>query len=514
MLILSARQEVLGGSSVGRPRVKPVLFVLVVALVAAGLKLVWIQGIRADTLSQNAARQRFMRQTIPAERGEFLDRNGMKLAFSVETRALSWSPKAMRARYAKQGTDFDTRTAQIAAKVKAVLGDQVDEPGLLARMRAADFTYLALDVDPAQEREITKDFPGDIDVESRLRREYPGGELATNVLGSAGWFNDAVHGRTGLEASYDTALAGEAGSVTVDMGKGGVVIPGSERDRRPGRDGADIELTLNADIQYLARQELAEHVARSGARGGSVVVLDARTSEVYALATLQADGNPPVDTPFEPGAVVNVVTAAAAIEHLVADPDDPIPVLAKRIGPNRFAEMLTGLGAGEKTGVGLPGESAGSVPDRGQWSQATFDELSLGRGMSMTALQMTAMYQAIANGGLRVPPRIVRAVIDSDGTRHEEKRPEAVRVVSERTATAVRDMFRADTQNSPAALPGYQISGNTGPNSFVGILPADNPRFVVGVVLDAPGASGPLFRDAASYLAQLFRLPASPEPTP
>ncbi|MET0136112.1 MAG: cell division protein FtsI, partial [Kibdelosporangium sp.] len=246
-----------------RLRVVPVLFVLVFALTASALRLVWIQGVQSDDLSRSAARQRIVRMTIPAVRGQLLDRNGLKLAFSVETRALSWSGKAVRARYAKSGVDFDKRTAEIAAHLKAVLGDRVAEPELLVKLRSNDFGYLALDVDPAQERRITERYQADIEVESRLRREYPGGAPAANVIGAATWHDNAMHGRSGLEASLDRQLAGEAGGVTVDTaeGKGGIVIPGTERDRQPAKDGADIHLTLDADLQYFVRQRLAGHAA-------------------------------------------------------------------------------------------------------------------------------------------------------------------------------------------------------------------------------------------------------------
>jgi cell division protein FtsI (penicillin-binding protein 3) len=158
---------------------------------------------------------------------------------------------------------------------------------------------------------------------------------------------------------------------------------------------------------------------------------------------------------------------------------------------------------------------------------------------------MAGMYQTIANDGVRVPPRIVKAKVNPDGTRVEEPRPDGVRVVSAETARTVRDMFRAVVQKSPpnntgtapaAALTGYQISGKTGTGqqvdpltgrysdskywiTFAGILPADNPRFVVGVMLDAPSgpdgrSAAPLFHDIASFLAQKYNVPLSKEPSP
>jgi cell division protein FtsI (penicillin-binding protein 3) len=222
-------------------------------------------------------------------------------------------------------------------------------------------------------------------------------------------------------------------------------------------------------------------------------------------------------------------------------------ILAEKVGKERFADMLKRFGLGQRTGIGLPGESPGSVPEMKQWSGSTFGNLPIGQGLSTTVLQMTGMYQTIANGGVRVPPRIIKSTVRPDGTRQEEPRPPGVRVVSEQTAETVKSMLRSTMQKAPrgqngtapqAALPGYQISGKTGTAqqvdpqlgrysdtkhwiTFAGILPADNPRFVVGLMIDAPDYSkpenktaAPLFHDIASYLAQRFNLPLSKEQTP
>ena len=124
-------------------------------------------------------------------------------------------------------------------------------------------------------------------------------------------------------------------------------------------------------------------------------------------------------------------------------------MLAQRVGPERYADMLAKFGLGQRTGVGLPGESAGLVPPIDQWSGSTFSNLPIGQGLSMTLLQMTGMYQAIANDGVRIPPRIIKATVAPDGTRTEEPRPEGVRVVSPQTAQTVRNMLRAVVQRDP-----------------------------------------------------------------
>jgi cell division protein FtsI (penicillin-binding protein 3) len=225
-------------------------------------------------------------------------------------------------------------------------------------------------------------------------------------------------------------------------------------------------------------------------------------------------------------------------------------MLAQRVGPERYADMVARFGLGQRTGVGLPGESGGVVPPIDQWSGSTFSNLPIGQGLSMTLLQMTSMYQTIANDGLRMPPRIVKAVTTAHGKRTEEQRPEGVRVVSPETARTVRNMLRAVVQRDPtgtqqgtgpkAAVDGYQISGKTGTaqqiNSgcgcyyddvywitFAGIATSDDPRYVVGIMMDNPpraadGQPGktaaPLFHNIAQWLMQRENVPLSPDPGP
>ncbi len=176
-------------------------------------------------------------------------------------------------------------------------------------------------------------------------------------------------------------------------------------------------------------------------------------------------------------------------------------MLAEQCGPDKFSKLLRDLGLGKRTGVGLPGESPGRVPPRGQWSGSTFGNLPIGQGLSMTVLQMAAMYQTLANDGVRVPPRIISARLAPDGTRFPEPKSKPVRVVGKQTARTVRDMLRAVVQDGDglnngtgpaAALTGYQVSGKTGTAqqidpatgtysrdlywiTFAGIFPADAP---------------------------------------
>ncbi|MBB4682789.1 peptidoglycan D,D-transpeptidase FtsI family protein [Amycolatopsis jiangsuensis] len=602
------------GNGGQRSRYSAVRILLVVIMVVAGAKLVQVQWFEAPALSAAAERQRTLTIDIPAERGSIVDRNGAKLAFSVETRTLSVNLRALHKsmdEYAKEhpqkGRTFETEVTAAAKLIAQKVPNLTTEQEQLKLLhKPQSFTYLVDDVEPSVADDIVEQYPW-ISVENRAKREYPGDTLGSNIVGLANWRMDDpdvskhnLHGVVGLERSRDDALAGTPGReiVNTQNGNDNLYLPGTEHVLQAAVPGSDLELTLDSDVQYELQRQLSDYVAQSNAKGGQAVVMDAKTGEVYGLAdaktfnpndpsTLENDllNNRPVTTPYEPGSVNKVVTATAAIDGGIASPTSTLQVpgtikiadrtvhdawthgtqtftttgvfakssnvgtleLAQKVGPDKYLEMLKKFGIGARTGIGLPGESSGYVPARDQWSASTFGNLPIGQGLSMTVVQMAGMYQAIANDGLRVPPRIVKSEKKPDGSVVPEPAPKTEQVVSPQTAKTVRDMLRAVVQNakSPnagtapsAALEGYQISGKTGTGqqidprtkaysgslaniTFAGILPADNPRFVVGIRLDAPDttlpaghSAGPLFHSIASYLAQRYQIPVSGAESP
>ncbi len=592
--------------------------VIFLLLVLAAAQLFTLQVPRADGLRAEAAGQLKVTDIDAALRGSIVDRNSDKLAFTIEARALTFQPvrvrKQLQEAYEKatdkaaenskaggdDGTavpDPDARLRQIADGVAKRLGNKPDSATVLKKLRSNEtFVYLARAVDPAIADAITTDFP-EVGAERQDLRQYPGGSLAANIVGGIDWDG---HGLLGLEDSLDSVLAGTDGSVTYDRGSDGVVIPGSYRNRHDAVNGSTVMLTLDDDIQFYVQQQVQMAKEASGAKNVSAVVLDAKTGEVLAMSndntfnpsqdiskqSTRELGNLSVSSPFEPGSVNKIITAASVIENHLSTPDEVLQVpgsidmggvnvrdawnhgtmpytttgvfgkssnvgtlmLAQRVGPQRYAEMLRKFGLGQRTGVGLPGESAGLVPPIDQWSGSTFSNLPIGQGLSMTLLQMSAIYQTIANDGVRIPPRILKATIAADGTRTDEPRPEGIRVISPETARTVRNMFRAVVQRDPmgiqqgtgpaAAVEGYQIAGKTGTAqqinpacgcyyddvywiTFAGMAPADDPRYVVGVMMDAPhraadgspgSSAAPLFHNIASWLLQRENVPLSKDP--
>ena len=576
--------------------------ILLVLLLAAG-QLFMLQVPRADGLRAEAASQLKVTDVEKAVRGSIVDRNDDKLAFTTEARALTFQPVKVQKQLidaqakSPEAPEPAKRLREIAKGVSGLLNNQPDADTLYKKLASKDsFVYLARAVDPTISDAITTKYP-EIGAERQDIRQYPGGSLAANIVGGIDWDG---HGLLGLEDSMDAKLSGTDGSLTYDRGSDGVVIPGSYRNRHDAVNGSTIQLTLDDDIQFYVQQQVQQAKDLSGAKNVSAVVLDSKTGEVLAMSNdntfdpsqdigRQQDrelGNLSVTSPFEPGSVNKIITASSAIEFGLTNPDEVLSVpgsidmggvtvrdawghgvmpytttgvfgkssnvgtlmLAQRVGQERWADMAAKFGLGQRSGVGLPGESSGLVPPIDQWSGSSFANLPIGQGLSMTLLQMTGMYQTVANDGVRIPPRIIKSTIAADGTRTDEPRPEGVRVVSQQTAQTVRNMLRATIQHDPmgvqqgtgsgAAVEGYQIAGKTGTAqqinpgcgcyyddvywiTFAAMVPADNPRYVVGVMMDNPhrtadGSPGttaaPLIHNISAWLLQRENVPLSPDP--
>ncbi|CAM4411389.1 Penicillin-binding protein 2 [Mycobacterium basiliense] len=592
-----------GASFVFRHRTGNV--VIFVLMMVAATQLFFLQVSNAADLRAQAAGQLKVTDVERAVRGAIVDRHNDRLAFTIEARALTFQPKRIRQQLAEAkkksaaAPDPEQRLKDIAKEIAGKLNNKPDAATLLKKLQSNEsFVYLARAVDPAIASAISDKFP-EVGSERQDLRQYPGGALAANIVGGIDWDG---HGLLGLEDSLDAALAGTDGSVTYDRGSDGVVIPGSYRNRHKAVHGSTVQLTLDNDIQFYVQQQVQQAKNLSGANNVSAVVLDAKTGEVLAMANdntfdpsqdigRQGDkqlGNLAVSSPFEPGSVNKVITAASVIEYGLSNPDEVLQVpgsiqmggvavhdawahgvmpytttgvfgkssnvgtlmLAQRVGPDRYYEMVRKFGLGQRTGVGLPGESAGLVPPIDQWSGSTFSNLPIGQGLSMTLLQMAGMYQAIANDGIRIPPRIIKATVAPDGTRTEEPRPDGVQVVSAQTAQAVRQMLRAVVQRDPmgyqqgtgpsAGVPGYQMAGKTGTAqqinpacgcyfdnvywiTFAGMATADDPRYVIGLMMDNPArnadgspghSAASLFHNIAGWLMQRENVPLSGDPGP
>ena len=436
-------------------------------------------------------------------------------------------------------------------------------------VRAARHRALAR---PTAQRVMDLRLPG-IYTQATTQRQYPGRTTAANVIGTV--HSDGA-GAAGIEAQFNTLLAGHDGTMTYSVDNLGNVNPSSRTTTKPAQNGATVKLTIDQSLQYIAQQYLDTAVPESGARGAQMAVLDVHTGQVLALASSgtfdAADPNtinpnvpinPPVMSAFEPGSVQKAITFAAALQQKhdhAADGDHACPTRIHMGGvdvsdawyardrarsprpacwPSRRTSARSRsrrssarptwyryeklFGVGTKTGIELPGESSGYVPPLKDWSASTFANLPFGQGESMTVLQLASIYQTIANNGVRIPPRIVQSVTKSDGV--GDRPPSSrrgIRVIDPATvADAAHDARVGDACPAApackAAIPGYRVAGKTGtaqqpdPNhggallswmnwdTFAGMVPADDPQFVVAIMVDNPahGARGRRRRRAA-----------------
>ncbi len=568
------------------------VFVTAVVLLLCG-RLVWLQGLQPAAYAERAGVQRTQQIALAAQRGDVLDRNGNPLAISVVAKNVYAEPRLLRRAGCKSASKTPCDPKAIAAHVAPLLGLEVSR--LEEQLRSdRGFVYLKKGVDTRlAQRVLDLGLPG-IGAESTSRRVHPSKELASGVLG----FTDREGvGRMGIELAFDKVLAGIPGEVSAQFDAFGRVIPtGADRRREPV-PGKDVVLTLDRDLQWYAQRLIADQVEATRAKNGTVVVMDVRTGELLALATAptfdpdnltSADGNrltnPAISDVFEPGSVNKVVSAAAALEAGIVTPLSRVEVpptykvgnhtlndaeehgleyltfagvlakssnigtvkVAEQVGADRIYRMMRAFGFGEKTGIELPGDSKGLVPEPADWSVTSIGTIPIGQGVSVNALQAASVYATIANGGVRVTPTVVKAVRDNAGHVQPAPAPAQRRVVSAAVAAQIRVMLESvvsEQGTAPmAAIPGYRVAGKTGTaqrvatsgprqgrydgtytSSFIGMAPADAPRFVTAVVLQGTGARGyfggvvaaPLFSEVMGFALRAYDvLPTGTRPRP
>ncbi|MES4793334.1 MAG: hypothetical protein C4321_10485, partial [Chloroflexota bacterium] len=293
------------------------------------------------------------------------------------------------------------------------------------------------------------------------RRFLPAGGLAAPVVGMVGIDN---RGLSGLELQYESRLAGRPGELSNERDVTGTVeIPAGQRRLRPAEPGEDLVLTIDRALQYETERALADEIVRAKAKGGIAIVSDPRTGDIFAMASLRVDpatgavgpsqNNEAVTRVYEPGSVNKVVTIAGALEEGLVRPatvlqvpwslpvadhvfhdHDPHPterwtvtdivanssnigtiMIGQKLGKTRIDAYLRAFGLGAKTGLGFPGESAGLLLDPKRWSGTSIGTVPIGQGLAVTALQMLGVYNTVANGGVWVGPRLVKATIDERG---------------------------------------------------------------------------------------------------
>ncbi|HEX9122565.1 MAG TPA: penicillin-binding protein 2 [Actinomycetota bacterium] len=548
---------------------------LILAFGAIVVRLAVLQVSQADAYQTKALDQRLQTVSLPATRGQILDRSGEPLAISVPARDVYADPRYVEDPWGE------------AAQIAPILGlSMSDVAGRLTS--GTTFSWVARQVDLQTAQRLEDLHLAGVGFLPATKRSYPAGPLAAQLLG---FVNIDGTGIAGLELQYQDELAGTAGERTQEIDPNGQPIAGGVDLERAPVPGSDLVLTIDRDFQYQVQAALEESVNANHAAGGTVVVMNPHTGDVYAMATYPwFDPNAPADAKdaawraraitdsYEPGSVNKIVTASAALqEHAVAldqrfsvpwtmrvgdytiHDSHPHPVqrmtlgdivaqssnigaveVARRLGEQHMAAYLARFGLGRPTGVGFPGESSGSVLPLSRWTDTSLATMAYGQGIAVTPLQMAAVYSTIANGGVWVRPRLVRGAVDAAGTFHPVAPSTTRRVVSTRTASFVTRVlaYTVDAGTGTAAqIPGYQVAGKTGtariPNpsggyytdrwiaSFMGFLPASDPQVVIAAIIDRPAtvyggvAAAPLFQQVARYAIERMGIsPGIPVPLP
>jgi cell division protein FtsI (penicillin-binding protein 3) len=540
------------------------LIVMVALLVVVVGRLAYLQGVDGRAYTEAAVQSRLHTYPIAAIRGSILDAKGRTLAYTVDASRVVADPTVV------------SDPARTADELAALLG--VPAADLTAKLsQKSRYVVLATKVSPQKTDAVQAlQLPG-ISFEDDPVRLYPAGAVGGQVVGFVG--RDGA-GLAGIEHAFQKQLAGTNGQRRVEVGSGGNPIPSGIDESTPATDGSSVRLTVDEDLQYVVDQRLATACQDGATSRASVVVLDVHTGQVKAMgscpgydpahySTTDPDllGNAAVSDVFEPGSVMKAVTLSAVLQEGVATPDtvltvpdsvqagdatvkdaanhDPIQwtvtgimahssnvgtIMLERQLPGGNATLekyLHAFGVGSTTGVGLPGESAGILQPAKNWTASRAANVPIGQGVSITTLQMASIYQTVANGGVRIPPRIVESVTSADGAVTREKTPAGTRVISSATADKMTYMLESVLSQhgtAPGAnIPGFLAAGKTGTaqranpacscytgggyvTTFSGFAPADDPQYVVAVSLERPTSSAeggevaaPVFSDIMKY---------------
>ena len=541
-----------------------VLAVFMLLLTLVIVHLVDLQLVRPDRYLAQGQLQRVRSTKLLAGRGALLDRNGDKLALSIPQRTIFADPSMI------------AEPATSANQLAPVLG--LDRDKLESDLRRPGrFVVLARTVPDDVADEVQALNIAGISSFEEFKRFNPSGDLARPVVGRV--TEDGSEGTGGLEKTYDEVLRGHSGEITFERSRSGGTIASGKRHVEPARPGSDLVLTLDQSLQFETEKVLIEAVTQANSKGGMAIISRPGTGEILAMANVSrnaetgtvglAKENLAVTMAFDPGSVNKVITVAGALDAGVVEPADQIFVpyslqvadhrfrddhphademmpitdiladssnvgtikLAQALGAERVDGYLRSFGFGQPTGLDLPGETNGLMLPVDEWSGTSIGSIPIGQGISVSAVQMLAAYNVIANNGRYVAPRLVDATIGTDGVRHEVQRSERHDVVSPDTARAVRDMLTQVVERGTgekAAVPGYSVAGKTGtarkplPNgagygkageykyvsTFAGFVPAERPELSIIIVIDEPGADVSYYASdvAAPAFSQLARV--------
>jgi cell division protein FtsI/penicillin-binding protein 2 len=514
-------------------RIRLLVAVFAVVFGLTLLRAFWLQGVRAQAFGRMAASQHRQTMTVAANRGTIYDSTGVQLAIGEQAITVYADPLQIK---------DATKVAPVVARILRLDPKQVYER---LSDRAHGFVYVARKADAVRAARLQGRHITGLGFYPEERRFYPQHSIAAQVLGYAGVDN---HGLSGLEVALDKSRAGREGRETLVRDPFGHVLDSVVS--KAARDGSDVSLTIDHNIQAQAEAVLRDTVRKWQAKDATAIVLDPHTGAVLAMAvapTYDANNFPAVprdeqrnraltDT-YEPGSTFKLVTVAGALSTGIVTPrtaftlpyeiqvadrriHDAEPrgtetmsvatilskssnvgaiTLAQLLGKNRLASWISRFGFGHPTGIDFPGESQGIVLPPDKWSGSTIGNVPIGQGIAVTPMQMASAYAAIANRGVWVRPHLVERI--GDGLAKAITRRRVVTPWISRELTSMLQNVVLDGTGTLAQIPGYHVAGKTGtaskPDSqgystskyvasFVGFAPATRPRVVVLVAVDEP----------------------------
>ena len=480
-----------------------VLFCLVAA------RLVWIQIIDGSWLSQRAEARRTNVVTVSAKRGTIYDRNGNVLAISVDCKDVVCDPTVV--------SYTDSRGTEGAADAVAdilveVLGGEKDTYKEALTRQNTRYAYLSRRIDVAQADEIQDKLDENgltgIYYESDTKRVYPYGTTGAQVLG---YVNSDGTALSGIEYYYDSILRGTDGQRVYESSVSGGPIAGGVSETTEAKNGTDIVISIDIDLQYECEQIISEGAKTYSADSGSVMVTNPKTGEIYATcSTPLPDFSNITDASslnlklvtdsYEPGSVFKVITTSIGIEDGLLSKDTTINIPAEIlvgddyvtdddgrdyamdmsveyalaqssnvamayyaqniIGAQNFAAGIEKFGIGQKTGIDFPGESAGIVRSLSEYTGASVGSMAFGQSLAIPLVQIVRAYGAVANDGI---PNTPHFLLSKNGD--EVEWPSGERIISKATADEETEMMRSvmtEGSGIKGQVEGYDIAGKTG----------------------------------------------------
>ncbi|MEW1812953.1 penicillin-binding protein 2 [Pseudarthrobacter phenanthrenivorans] len=497
------------------------LGIMLTLLLVVGGKLFLVQGLDVGGMAEAALNSRMTSAILPAERGSILDSRGTVLANSVirynivvDQRVNTKTDSYKRLEPQADGHDklVDVSRDQAISELASALG--MDTNAVRDAVTGEKPYYIvAKEVKPDVEDRISKlQVPG-IVAEGVSKRVYPNGAVAGGVVG---FLQDGTTGQAGIEQTQDDQLKGKDGKRLFEIGADGLRIPVGLDELTPPQNGKNVKLTLNSDLQYFAQQAIQSQADKLSAEWGVIIVMDAKTGNLLALADTNApDPNNPglvaakdrgvrsVTAAYEPGSVEKMMTAAAVIDEGLASPLDHFTIpptytvdgqafsdafthgteertlagiigysmntgtvmAGQRLSKEQRYDWLKKFGIGEAPDIGLPATASGILTPPDQWDGRQQYTVLFGQGVSQSTLQTVRAYQSIANNGVMLQPRLIDSYISPDGTEEKVPAQPSRQVVSGNTAQQVQDILESavtEGEIKDAGIDGYRVGAKTG----------------------------------------------------